>query len=308
VLTRHLIARLAATALLAAGLVVTLNAAATADGGGSCPREIPWCTVTGNGNGGHGHGGGGGGSTSTGCYYKGLVVECYQPGLGYYNSSDHCYYNRLDPQPAADDPIWAAHDPAKGGFYEISCFDGPPPWGGASFGAVEKWIATPGGPSPRQLALRALAKIRLDGALIHMAPTTSTKGVGGLVGLPVWMWTTVNAHTWGPITSSASSGALTVRIVAKASEIVWTMGDGGKPVVCTQPGDAYAASDGGNASGDCGYTYIKPSYNQTNGRYVITATTTWNVTWQGGGDGGVITTTRTSRASVRINEQQVVVK
>jgi hypothetical protein len=305
----RLVARLATAAVLVASLVLALDVPASAGGGGSCPREIPWCTVTGTGagsGGGHGHGGGGG--ATTGCYYKGQIVECYLPGLGYYNSADQCYYNRLDPQPAADDPVWKGHDPTLGAFYEISCFDGPPPWGQASFGSAEEWIATPAaGPTPAQLAAEALAKIRLDGASIHMAPTTSATGVGGLVGLQVWMWTTAGAHTWGPIGASASSGALTVRIEAKASKIVWNMGDG-HHVTCTEPGQAYVASDGGGASSNCGYTYTKPSFNQASGRYTITATTTWRVTWQGGGDGGVIVTHRTSQASVRINEQQVVVK
>jgi hypothetical protein len=313
VLTRRpharLVARATAVAMLAACLIVSLDVAASAGGGGSCPREIPWCTVTGTGSGsGGGHGHGGGGGATTGCYYKGQIVECYLPGLGYYNSADQCYYSRVDPQPAADDPIWAGHDPTMGAFYEVTCFDGPPPWGQASFGAAEEWIAIPAtGPSPLQLAREALAKIRLDGASIHMAPTTSKQGVGGLVGLPVWMWTTVSAHTWGPIGASASSGAVTVRIEAKASQIVWNMGDGNH-VTCAQPGDAYAFADGASASDNCGYTYTKPSFDQSGGRYTITATTTWQVTWQGGGDGGVIVTTRTSRASVRINEQQVVVK
>jgi hypothetical protein len=311
VLRRHLIARLAAVALLAGSLIVTLDLPATAAGGGSCPREIPWCTVTGtgagSGGGGGGHGGGGGGA-STGCYYKGQVVECYQPGLGYYNSTNQCYYNRLDPQPAADDPIWKNHDPTKGGFYEVTCFDGPPPWGQASFGGATEWIATPaGGISPRQLALEAITRVRLDGATIRMAPSTDPKDVGGLVGLPVWMWTAVTGHTWGPIGASARSGGLVVRIEAKAAKIVWNMGDGSH-VTCTQPGQAYAASDGGNASSDCGYVYTKPSFNQAGGRYTVPATTTWKVTWQGGGDGGIIVTRRTSQASVRINEQQVVVK
>ncbi len=295
-------------AVTVGGLLIALDSTPSAAGGtGSCPPEIPWCTVTGTGGGGGGTGGGGGGGGgSTGCSYEGHDVACFEPGLGYYNSSNQCYYLREDPQPAADSPVWGTHDPTKGAFYEVTCFSGPPPWGSGEVGAVEEWIARPAtGPTPAELAADALAKIRLDGAAIHMAPTPG--GVGGLVGLPVWMWTTVSIHTWGPIHSSATSGALTVNITAKAAKIVWNMGDG-HTVTCYSPGDAYVAADGGAASGDCGYRYTKPSYAKANGKYAITATTTWTVTWVGGGDGGVITTTRTSNTTVRINEQQVVVK
>jgi hypothetical protein len=307
-LTRSRWTRILATAVLLAGLAVVFGpGSAEAGGGGSCPPEIPWCTVTGTGGGTGGGGGGtGGGSGSTGCSYMGHDVACYEPGLGYYNSSNQCYYLREDPQPAADDPIWGTHTPDQGAFYEVTCFTGPPPWGSGQVEPGEEWINRPAaGPTPVDLANAALAKIRLDGPAIHMAPTPT--GVGGLVGLPVWMWTTVNAHTWGPIHSSASSGALTVNITAKAAKIVWKMGDG-STVTCTNPGTAYVAADGSAASKSCGYRYDKPSYAQPKGKYAITATTTWTVTWIGGGDGGIITTTRTSNTTVRINEQQVVVK
>ncbi len=309
-LSRHVITRAAIAVALAAGIVVSLNSQAMAGGGANCPPEIPWCTVdgTGGGGGGTGGGGGGGGGGSTGCSYEGVDVACYEPGLGYYNSDDQCYYDRLDPQPPANDPLWGTNDPATGAIYRVSCFTGPPPWGGSgSADAFDEFIKRPdAGPTPEQLAEQALASIRLDGADIQMAPKPG--GVGGLVGLPVWMWTTVNAHTWGPIHASASAGALTVNITAKASKIVWTMGDGGSAVTCTSPGEAYTSADGGNASSDCGYQYTKPSYRRSGGKYKVTAVTTWLVDWFGGGDGGTITTTRTSTTTVTIKEQQVVVK
>lgn len=302
---------MALLAVATVGVVVTLGALrggpAYADGSGSCPPEIPWCTVVG-GAPGTGGGGGSGGSPggSTGCAYHGQPVACYDPVLGYYHNSDACYYWRLNPQPAPGDPVWVGHTPGTGAFYRVTCTDGPPPWGSGSETASQVWVPIPAtGPTPEQLALDALSRIRLDGPAIHMAP--SSTGVGGLVGLPVWMWTTVGAHTWGPISSSASSGALTVDITAHADRIVWDMGDG-HVVVCHNPGVAYRGSDGASASPECGYTYLKPSTHQRGGRYTITATTTWTVNWDGGGESGVITVTRVSRSTVRINEQQVVVR
>ena len=311
---RRLVVRIGAVAAVMLGVVVVVPGPSNAGGGVSCPREIPWCTVTGTGGGGtggSGGGGNGGGGGGSGCTYGGTPVACFQPGLGYYDSSDQCYYLREQPQPARGNPIWAGHNPADGAFYRVTCFNGPPPWGAGQGDTVEKWIGIPaGGMTPRQVALEALASIRLDGPAIHMAPSTNQNAVGGLVGLPVWMWTSKTPHRWGPIGATATDGGLTVTISAKVTKIVWHMGDGGKPVVCTTPGTPYRVSDGAHPSPDCGYKYTKPSYAVAGGRYPITAVASWAITYQAGGNGagGVIHRTRKSSASVRINQQQVVVK
>ena len=301
--------RLLAVGVLVTGLFVALGGQ-PALAGASCPVEIPWCIVTGgSGDPGGTTGGGDDGGGGGGCYYKSHPVACFEPSLGYYNMKDKCYYMRLDPQPPASDPLWGSHSPADGAIYRVSCFNAPPPWGSAAIDPFDEFIAAgAGGPTPAQLAAQALAAIRLDGPAIQMAPTLAKNGVGGLVGLPVWMWTTVNEHTWGPIGNNASSGAVTVTITANAAKIVWHMGDGGKAVTCTQPGEVYSPADGGRASSNCGYMYTKSSFAKPGHKYTIRATTFWTVNWVGGGQNGTIHTSRTSTASVRINEQQVVVK
>jgi hypothetical protein len=291
---------LAVVALIAAALLVNVSPA-SAGGGGSCPPEIPWCT--GNGNGGGSGGGGASGGGAGGCSYKGVAVACYLPNLGYY--SNGCYYQRRDPQPDPGSPIWGDHKPGDGAFYDVYCARGPAPWGSGSvvFTAGE-WIPI-GGLSPEQLADQALAKIRLDNPAIHMTPTPG--GAGGLVGLPVWLWTPSGVHTWGPLSASASSGPITVRIRASVSHIAWQMGDG-HHVTCTGAGTAYTAADGGKSSPTCGYRYLRPSTNKPGSTYHVVATTTWNVVWNGGGQSGVITATRTSAVDIRINQAQVVIK
>ncbi|MFB7763694.1 hypothetical protein [Streptomyces xiamenensis] len=59
-------------------------------------------------------------------------------------------------------------------------------------------------------------------------------------------------------------------------------------------------------SPDCGHIYTSPSAGQPGDRYALEATTTWSVPWEGGGESGTITTTRTSNSTVAIGELHVV--
>src|SRR5262249_35603188 len=151
-------------------------------------------------------------------------------------------------------------------------------------------------PAPAQVALQALAKVHLLGAQIGIAPDP---GGAGAVGLPVWLWTAVTHYrdaagrdsgTWGTLTASATSGALTVTITATAQRIVWNMGDGAS-VSCDTPGAPYTAAAGLSDSPTCGYRYRKASTSTAApaGRFTITATTYWRVAWSGGGQAGVLT-------------------
>jgi hypothetical protein len=160
-------------------------------------------------------------------------------------------------------------------------------------------------PDPAQIAQRALAKIHLLGAQFGIAPRPSGSGA---VGLPVWLWTAVNAGTWGPQSASDTEGEVTVTITARASRIVWSMGDGGNAVTCAGPGTPYAARYGMAASPTCGYVYARPSRTAAdpNGRYTITATTFWAVTWVGGGQSGVLHPTSQAQTSIAVGEVQVV--
>jgi hypothetical protein len=252
------------------------------------------CETDGNlpGNGGNGGGGGGGGGGGNGCAWQGVTVPCDGGALGWFNNSDGCYWLRVN-APNPDE-----HN-GQGGWYEVTCTYGPRQT------LNLRWSATsPVGPSPEELAQRALAKITLKGAAIRMAPDPAG---AGLVGLPVWMWTEVNPNTWGPITASDSAAGLTVTITGKAASITWSMGDG-HTVTCTSPGTPFRTGNGGQSSPDCGYTYATSSRTQPGGKYTVTTTTAWVVTWAGGGQTGVINTTRTSQTTVQIDELQVVTR
>jgi hypothetical protein len=161
-----------------------------------------------------------------------------------------------------------------------------------------------GGVSVEAIALRAIELLPLRGPVIGIAPRP---GGSGLVGLPVWMWTSVTPSTWGPVEATASVPGVAVTARAQASRITWSMGDGAA-VVCAGPGTPYERRYGTRSSPTCGHLYVRASRDRPRGIYPVAATTTWIVSWSivGGDLGGTVVTTRRSTTAVRINELQVV--
>ena len=299
--------RLGAIALVTGTLLAaSVHIAWAAPSDVTCPPTQPVCVIVVTDPGTPGSGGSGGGSPTDPpvCHDQatGAVVPCYDPNWGWWSSTDSCYYMKITPAPLATDPAWQGHYP-DGAIYQATC----PSAGGT--GGGWRWFPNPpagyGGaaPSAATLAQSALRQLLLTGPEIGMAPGP---GKTGLVGLPVWLWTTVSPSTWGPTSATAAVPGLSVTATAWAQKIVWDMGDG-HSVTCTNPGTAYTTSKGAAASPTCGYRYAHSSASQPGSVYTVTATTTWSVTWAGGGQSGVLTVTRTSTTSVRIGELQVLV-
>lgn len=249
-----------------------------------------------------GSGGQGGGAQSQRCYWPdGREIPCSDPVFGWWSNADRCYYKLVSPQPPKSDPVWEGH--ADGAVYDAMC----PGAGGTGGGRL--WVADPppgfggGGTSPARLADVALSQLTLRPAVIGMAP-----GLGkvGVVGAPVWLWTAVTPQTWGPISATASVPGLSVTATAHATSLTWDMGDGSR-VRCTRPGTPYQTAYGYRASPDCGHVYKRTSADQPGHAYTVTATTTWQVTWSGGGQSGVLTQTRSTSTPVQIGELQVLI-
>ena len=236
----------------------------------------------------------GGGTVPVGagqCMWEGQVVSCTDPHKGSYDGNG-CYLKLMDPQPPAGDPWWSGHSPGDGAIYSQTCINR---WIG-----VPVWRKTPPpGISPLQLAARAVSLLRLRGPAVGIVPKPGSQG--GLVGLPVWMWTTVAPNTWGPITRTASVPGVSVTATARAQKIVWAMGDGSQ-VVCTHPGSPYKQSYGNRQSPDCGYVYGAPA------DYTVTGTTYWEVTWAGAGQSGRIPLQLSSSTQITIGELQVLIQ
>jgi hypothetical protein len=223
---------------------------------------------------------------------------------GFWSNSYNCYIKALDPQPAADDPIWQGHEPGVGAMY--ACYqpltgmgtfiwaENPPPGSGV-------------GPSPRQVAEIAIKQMSLSAIDIGIVPRPGPDSVG-LVGMPVWMWAkNPSDHTYGPITASASAGGITISATAKVLRIAWDMGDGTR-VVCDTAGTPYDPSYGRRSSPDCGHVYQRSSAHRPGESYTVTATSDWVVTWSGAGQTGSIRLAGLSRSTqITIGEAQVLV-
>ncbi|MFB8211115.1 ATP/GTP-binding protein [Streptomyces sp. NPDC056010] len=210
-----------------------------------------------------------------------------------------CTYKLADPQPPAGSVEWDGHEPGDGAIYERICAPG------ATDDAISQlvWAADPPAAqvNPAVVAQRAVDKMLLKAPEIGITPKPGGKGV---IGMPVYMWTAKGPETYGPNTASATAGAVTVTATAKVSKIVWAMGDG-TTVTCTTAGTPYRAEYGKKPSPDCGHRYTLPSSTQESGKYHVTATSTWTIDWEGGGQRGRLTEVRDSAVDVTVNEVQV---
>jgi len=292
-LTRH-IAITALTVLAALAAPVNSYAVGAPQAGGgthcgmyTCEDEVDVPGQAGGqdgGSGGTGGSGGGGGSA----------------GDDDGEFANVCTYKLADPQPPAGSLDWEAHKPGDGAVYEQSCTRD-----GGNLTVVRMvWLADP--PKPQTVDPAVLAQRAVDSMTLLGPDIASPRAAGKYtVGVPMWMWVNQSATTYGPNTASASAGGMTVTATAKVSKIEWRMGDGAT-VTCTGPGTPYSASDGMAQSPTCGHVYAKTSAGEPGGKYQATATSTWTINWQGGGQNGQLVQTRQSQTQVAMGELQVV--
>jgi hypothetical protein len=217
-----------------------------------------------------------------------------------------CTVKKMEPQPPSGSRYWQGKDPKTTTLYVRSCRHFTQ--GGASAWFDEPvWAPNGTDPvvvDPAVLAQQAVDKMLLAGPKIGMAPGP---GKTGLVGMPVWMWAGTGPTTFGPNTASASAGGVTVTATAKVSQVSWSMGDG-TTVTCAGPGSEYRSEYGKKPSPTCGHMYTRTSRGEEDGRFEVTATSTWVIDWEATGapGGGQLIETRTSQAHVAIGELQAV--
>lgn len=230
-------------------------------------------------------------------------VDCVRDG-GYWSNDRDCYAAVADPQPPAGDPIYGGN---TGGLvyrcsYSVTM-------GGT--GATYFWSDVPPAgsaapPDPAVLAEQAVDAMQLRAIEIGIVPEAAPDRMG-LVGLPTWMWVDQPAaNTYGPISRTVAAGGVSVTATAEVRNVVWSMGDG-RSVTCTTAGTPYADSYERQSSPDCGHTYTRTSAGQPGGAYTVAATSSWTITWAGGGQTGTIDDISfTQEAQVQIGELQVI--
>jgi hypothetical protein len=189
-----------------------------------------------------------------------------------------------------DPPTSYPGDAPVGAWYTLSCLGPGGSWptpGVTQFGLA--WTPTAdAAPDPEELARRALAQIGLVAPGFALSPpTTGTVPLG----MPVWLAVPEDEASWGPVSSGpVCDQGLCVEVTATVERVRWQMGDGTE-VVCTR-GQNVAWRPGRDflnpgAAGACHHFYEQPSRTQPDGRYRVTATTTWRAQWSGGGQSGV---------------------
>ncbi len=151
---------------------------------------------------------------------------------------------------------------------------------------------------PGDATKKAMQQLRAAPAKIGSAPCAMTEPgcIGGAVGVPVWLWT---QQPWTPQTATATAGPYTVTAVARPTSVTWNLGDGQR-LTC-QRGTPYELSWGFRDSPDCGTRYERV------GKYSITATMTYDVTWSGADTGSATIQSAPTSVPVDIGEYQVVI-
>ena len=207
---------------------------------------------------------------SAGCYKSGGTKVPCQTEDGYWWSAYQCYAAPYDAP--AGDPAWQGN--TGGSLWQCTgCTAGGAP---QTCHVQIVWTAPgqePGPPTPEQLAATALGSLPLAKADVRTAPEPPAPTY---VGVENWLW--VPGAQWTTLSKSVSAGATTVTVTATPSRTVWDLGPAS--TTCYGPGNGWAQGMTDAATTPCSYTYKETSDHQPNGRFAITATIRYHVTWR----------------------------
>jgi hypothetical protein len=300
-------------AVLALPLVVVVPTAAAQDA--QCPpgtnpvsvgSGVICVVVTDPGEPGQ-HGGsgdpGGSGQGAAHCYRAGGTEVPCQTEDGYWWSAYQCYAAPYDAPPG--DPAWQGH--TDGSLWQCTgCVVGVAP---QTCHVQIIWTAPghgPGPPTPEQLATTALGQMPLAKAEVHTAPEPPA---ATYIGVENWLW--VPVAQWTTLSKSVSAGSTTVTVAATPSLLIWNLGP--SSTTCHGPGKPWAPGMSDAATTNCGYTYKQSSDREPDGRFAITATIRYRVTWTcagtcptAGGDLGLVDAPA-GASTMRVLQRQTVV-
>lgn len=156
-------------------------------------------------------------------------------------------------------------------------------------------------PDPGYLGRRAALTLDLPGAHPVVSPDPSlNKWRMAAVGYPLWL--SVDDPR-SQVSTSITVEGYQVSLSAKRSAIQYNMGDG-NTVSCGVTTQWTKAVKAGTPSPTCGYRYQKPS---EPGKYKVTASAGWQVTWSVMGETGTIGIDKAGGVQLPVGELQSVV-
>ncbi len=178
--------------------------------------------------------------------------------------------------------------------------------------SVDLWFASeapaapPPPPDPQAIAKELMATITIEPIEPGTTPMTleRKKDVMGAVGLPLWLWPlNPGPTTTGPLSASTTRDGYTVAIRGTLVAIDWDLGDGEEPLHCTRwkPFNPNYMDKFDKVV--CGRQF---GYEKT-GEYTITATSHWDIHWQGIGQSGTFTHHVSTKRTLRIGELHSVI-
>ncbi|MCD9623747.1 hypothetical protein [Rhabdothermincola salaria] len=234
------------------------------------------------------------------------TIASWEGGTGGGRPRWRCGYYQVEAKPSESEahPIrydLGPIDPVAGEAYVLACFD-----------AADQMVLNrptrfdPGDPlAGIAAAERALdeARRRLDLPLPQ--PALNPPGEQ-LVGVATWLWL---ADAWAPSSATAAIGAVSSTVTAQPVQVTWDMGDG-TTLTC----DAGVAYDPGRApeeqSSACTHVYTRASAGAPGGRYPVTVTVGYEVSWSAstGAGGELEGLSRQTTIDVVVRQAQAVIR
>ncbi len=183
-----------------------------------------------------------------------------------------------------------------GRWYQKVC-DGQPVPVGDSFVVPESTTEV----QPQTLAAEAVRSVD-----IAPPPLLTSPAVDEVLytGLPTWLW--LDEGWWRAYRATARAGSVTSAVTATPVRARWSAGDGGH-AVCSGPGLEWRPGMAEDAS-ECRYTYGRSSAGEADGRFTLSVTVEFEVSWSSNlGEGGRLPgITRSASWEVRVGEIQAI--
>jgi len=171
--------------------------------------------------------------------------------------------------------------------------DGSPDMVGGSY------LVPQGAPvDPRTLATQAVASVAIPRPALFTSPTNDRL----YTQVRTWLW--LDDAWWRGYSATASAGGATTTVTATPRRAVWLAGDGGG-TTCNGPGVEWRRGMRDDAT-YCSYTYRHSSAQQQGGKYTLSVTVWFEVTWTSntGDSGGLPAISRTASRQVEVGEVQ----